>query len=200
MKPSAPRTKKAPSRRKNLYFDFSRLKRCGSNVIIGNAVRIRYPELVEIGEDCIIDDFTYISTALEMEPRVHISAGCKLIGGPRSRVVFGEYSTLAPGVVLSAGSDDYTDGIATPFVPLEFKGDAQIGEIRLGRHCIVGANSVVLPNVAFGDGAAVGALSLVKHDLPEWTLWAGVPARQIKVRDRDRILSLEQQLKGAGND
>lgn len=196
MKKPAPRRKTVATRGKNLYFDFSRLKHCGSNVIIGTAVRIRYPELVEVGDDCIIDDFTYISTALELGPRVHISAGCKLIGGPNSRVVFGEYSTLAPGVVLSAGSDDYTGGIATPFVPIEYKGDVQIGEIRFGRHCIVGSNSVVLPNVTFGDGAAVGALSLVKDNLPAWTLWAGVPARQIRIRDRDRILRLERNLRG----
>ena len=46
---------------KNIFFDESKLKR-GSNVIIGKTVRIRYPELVEIGDNVIIDDFTYIST------------------------------------------------------------------------------------------------------------------------------------------
>ena len=32
----------------NLFFDLSKLKSCGANVIIGKTVRIRYPELVEI--------------------------------------------------------------------------------------------------------------------------------------------------------
>ena len=31
------------------------------------------------------------------------------------------FSTLAPNVVLSAGSDDYIDGIATPLVPQYLK-------------------------------------------------------------------------------
>ena len=99
---------------KNIFFDVSRLKGCGENVVIGKSVRIRYPELVEIGDDCIIDDFTHISTALRLSSRIHISAGCKLIGGQSGNVVIGEYSTLAPGVVLAAGSDDYIGGIATP--------------------------------------------------------------------------------------
>ena len=58
----------------NIFFDLAKLKRCGRNVIIGKTVRIRYPELVEIGDDVIIDDFTYISTALNIVGRVHIAS------------------------------------------------------------------------------------------------------------------------------
>jgi len=183
--------------RRNLYFAFSRLKRCGKNVIIGKSVRIRYPELVEIGDDCIIDDFTYISTGVQLGSRVHISAGCKLIGGPDARVVMGDFSTLSPGVVLAAGSDDYVGGIATPLVPRAYKGNVQIGEIRMGRHCVIGSNAVILPSVSLGDGVAVGALSLVKTSLPAWTLWAGIPARRIRPRKRQQILTLEKQLRDA---
>lgn len=176
----------------NLFFDLDDLKSCGSNVIIGRTVRIRYPELVEIGDNVIIDDFTYISTALVLASNTHIAAGCKLIGGRKSTVVLGEFSTLSPNVVLAAGSDDYTSGIATPMVPEEFKGQAQFGTIRFGRHCIVGANSTVLPHVTFADGASLGAQSLANKNIDEWTLWAGIPARKIKNRDRSAIQELEQ--------
>lgn len=179
----------------NIFFDLSQLKHLGKNAIIGKTVRIRYPELVSIGDNCIIDDFTYISTALELDNNVHISTGTKIIGGRKSKVSFGEYSTTAPNVVLSAGSDDYSDGIATPMVPMEFKANAVIGEIIIGRHCIVGAGSVVLPNTRFHDGACVGALSLVNRDLEAWTLYAGIPARKIRMRNRENILALELKLK-----
>ena len=65
----------------NLFFDEASLAYRGKNVIIGKTVRIRYPELVRLGDNVIIDDFTYISTALECDDYVHISAGAKLIGG-----------------------------------------------------------------------------------------------------------------------
>jgi galactoside O-acetyltransferase len=178
---------------KNIFFDLEELKHCGKNVIIGKTVRIRYPELVSIGDNCIIDDFTYISTALELKSYVHISAGAKIIGGKKSSVVMDQFSTLAPNVVLSAGSDDYMGGIATPLVPLEFKGNVEIGTILIGRHCIVGSGSVVLPNVRFNHGAALGALSLVKSDLDEWMLYAGVPARKIRARHKQEILSQEDE-------
>lgn len=175
----------------NIFFDLRTLKKCGKNVIIGKTVRIRYPELVELGDNVIIDDFTYISTALTVRRNVHIASGCKIIGGPSAHVFFDSFSTLAPNVVLAAGSDDYVGGIATPMVPIEFKGSVEIGEITFGKHCIVGANSTVLPNVHFGEGASLGAQSLAKKDLEEWSLYAGSPARKIKQRSKEKILALE---------
>src|SRR5262249_37447355 len=100
----------------NIFFDLKKLKKIGKNVIIGKTVRIRYPELVEIGDNVIIDDFSYISTALKIENYVHISSGAKIIGGRNCTVGFAPFSTLAPNVTLAAGSDDYMAGLATPLV------------------------------------------------------------------------------------
>ncbi len=177
----------------NIFFDVSQLKSIGRNVIIGRTVRIRYPELVEIGDNVIIDDFTYISTSLKIKDYVHIASGCKLIGGCNANVKIADFSTLAPNVVLAAGSDDYLAGIASPLVPLNFKGSVEVGCISIGRHCIVGANSTVLPNSHFLDGAAVGAQSLIKENLNEWSLYAGIPARFIKYRQKEEILCLEKK-------
>ncbi len=178
----------------NIFFDTGKLKKCGKNVIIGKTVRIRYPELVEIGDNVIIDDFTYISTQLILHDNVHISSGSKIIGGRGAKVEMKPFSTLAPNVVLSAGTDDYVGGIATPMVPMEYKGDAVIGNIILNKHCIVGAGSVVLPNVTFHDGACLGALSLANRDLEAWQLYAGIPARLIKARNKKQILEYESKL------
>lgn len=175
----------------NIFFNKDLLRYCGDNVIIGKTVRIRYPELVEIGSNVIIDDFTYISTQLKIENNVHIAAGCKLIGGRDSSIEFQELSTLAPNVVLAAGSDDYISGIASPLVPLAYKGNVHIGAIKIGRHCVVGANSTILPDVTMHEGSAVGAQSLVKSDVSSWSLYAGIPAKYISSRDKNEILRLE---------
>lgn len=176
----------------NIFFDLRQLKRIGKNVIIGKTVRIRYPELVEIGDNVIIDDFTYISTALKIENYVHISAGAKIIGGKTCTVGFGSFSTLAPNVTLAAGSDDYMAGLATPLVDAKFKGQPEYGDIKLGKHVIVGAGSVVLPGVNLQEGSSVGALSLVNFDLEAWTLYAGIPAKAVRMRDKAKISKLEQ--------
>jgi len=187
-------------RNQNIFFDISKLKKIGKNVIIGKTVRIRYPELVEIGNNVIIDDFTYISTSMKLYDNVHIAAGCKIIGGRNSYVEMRSFSTLAPNVVLAAGSDDYISGIATPTVPLEFKGNAIIGKIIINKHCIVGSGSIILPNVEIGQGSTVGALSLVKSDLRPWLVFAGIPVKQIKERNKDEILNLEKKYKESINE
>jgi galactoside O-acetyltransferase len=148
---------------------------------------------VEIGDNVIIDDFTYISTSLKLHSNIHISSGCKIIGGKNAFVEMFPFSTLAPNVVLSAGSDDYTDGIATSMVPLKFKASAIVGKIIINKHCIVGANSVVLPNVTFNEGTTLGALSLANKDLEEYKVYAGIPAKLVKVRNKTNILKLEQK-------
>ena len=65
----------------NIFFKKSDLKHCGKNVIIGKTVRIRHPELVEIGDNCIIDDFTIISGKVELGNYVHIGSSCSLQAG-----------------------------------------------------------------------------------------------------------------------
>ena len=62
------------------------------------------------------------------------------------------YSHYAIDVVLAAGTDDYIGGIGTPIIPSEFKGDSISGKIELNDLTIIGANSVILPNVKVGKG------------------------------------------------
>lgn len=181
------------SKMDNIFFDKSDLKSCGKNVIIGKTARIRYPELVEIGDNVIIDDFTYISTQLKIDDYVHISSGCKIIGGRESSVTFGRFSTLSPNVVLAAGSDDYHSGLATPLVPMEYKGNCEYGEIGIGNHCIVGANSVILPNVYMAQGSVLGALSLLKSSTKAWSINSGIPATVTGYRNRKEVLDLEKK-------
>lgn len=175
----------------NIFFDSNLLKKCGKNVIIGKTVRIRYPELVEIEDNVIIDDFCYISTSLKISSYVHISSGCKIIGGKESSVFFGKYSTLSPNVVIAAGSDDYHSGIATPLVPEKFKGNVERRNIKIDEHCIVGSNSTLLPNAALTRGSVLGAQSMLNTRTEDWSVYAGSPARKISKRDSDTILNLQ---------
>lgn len=177
----------------NIFFDLAKLRSCGKNVIIGKTVRIRYPELVDIGDNVIIDDFTYISTKLKLHSNVHISAGCKIIGGQQAYVEMNQYSTLAPNVVLSAGSDDYTSGIATPLVGIEFKANVKIGKIILNKHCIVGAGSVVLPDVTFEEGACLGALS--HNEFKQYTFLRRYSCKKNKTKKQRRNFTFRKKIK-----
>ena len=78
-------------------------------------------------------------------------------------------------------------------IPSEFKGSYEVGSFEINRHCIVGSKSTILPNIVLNEGSSVGANSLVKDDLRSWTLYAGIPAKKIKVRDSKEILHLEKK-------
>jgi len=54
------------------------------------------------------------------------------------------------------------------------------GKVVIKREACVGGNSVVLPGVTIGEEAIVGALSLVKKDIPAGEVWGGVPARRLR--------------------
>ena len=49
----------------------------------------------------------------------------------------------------------------------------------------IGPNSTIMPGVKIGEGAIIGAKSLVVNDIPPWTMAAGNPAKVIKnIRDK----------------
>ena len=79
--------------------------------------------------------------------------------------------------------------MTNPTVHEEYTSE-EVGGVTLGRHVIIGANSVILPGVTIGDGAAVGALSLVTKNLGEWGVFFGSPAKHLKKRSKD-LLKLE---------
>lgn len=45
---------------------------------------------------------------------------------------------------------------------------------------IVGAGAIILPRVKIGEGAIIGAGSVVTKNIPSYEIWAGNPARFLK--------------------
>jgi len=124
---------------------------------------------------------------------VHIGAHASIVGG--GECVLGDFSGLSGGVRIYTGNEDYLGGSLTnPAVPEPWRVPVR-SYVRLGKHAIVGANAVILPGVEVGDGAVVGALSLVTRDCEPWTIYGGSPAKPIKERPRERMLELEADLR-----
>ncbi len=59
------------------------------------------------------------------------------------------------------------------------------GPVFIGDHVWLGTRAMITPGVTIGDGAVIGAGAVVVHDIPEYTIAVGVPARVIKQRTRD---------------
>lgn len=58
------------------------------------------------------------------------------------------------------------------------------GKILIRRKAYVGANTVICKPATIGEGAIVGASSVVTRDIPPFEIWAGNPARFIRKREK----------------
>lgn len=58
--------------------------------------------------------------------------------------------------------------------------DVKFGDVYIGDRAFVGIGAIVMPGVSIGTCAIVGALSVVKCDVPAYSVVAGQPAKVIK--------------------
>lgn len=175
-----------------MYVTF---KECGLDVTVYPKAQILKPENIAIGDSVIIDDFVFLDGGEETRigSFVHIAAYASIMGG--GTFVMGDFAGLSGGVRVYTASEDYRGKwLTNPAVPWPWRRPTR-SSVVMGRHALVGAGSVVLAGVEIGEGAHVGALSLVNRDLRPWTLYAGVPVEPIGVVDRDRVLTLEMDLR-----
>jgi len=57
-------------------------------------------------------------------------------------------------------------------------------KVHLKSGCLIATNSMIMPGVTVGEGAIVGAYSLVTKDVPPWTIVMGQPAKVVKKIER----------------
>jgi galactoside O-acetyltransferase len=165
----------------------------GEDVLISRKTSIYAPERIRIGDHVRIDDFVFLSGDITLCNHIHIAPFCMLIGGSGGAgIVMRDYSGLSGRVTVYSISDDYSGEYMTnPTIPCEFLNVLQ-GRVTIHKYAIIGTSSVLLPGVEIGEGAAVGAMSLVSRSLPDWKICGGSPARPLKDRSR-RLRDLERQ-------
>jgi len=141
-------------------------------VHVGNHVRIKrnssinlHPKdkkskeiLLFIGDDVIISESCFISAC--------------------NRIVIGESVGISPNVMIIDNSRKLGD-ISRPSKEQELK----IGEVRIGADSWIAYGACIMPNVTIGRHCIIGALSVVNRDIPSYSLAVGAPARVVKKFD-----------------
>lgn len=167
----------------------------GENVLIKKNVSLYFTENISIGNNVRIDDNVIIVASNKNAPvkignYVHIASNCYLAAS--SGIELMDFSGLAPGVLIFSGTDDYGgEKMTNPTIDKKYIG-GKSGKVTLCKHVIIGANSVILPNVAIQEGSSVGALSLVTKSLESWYVYFGIPVKKLKKRSKN-LLDLEKQ-------
>lgn len=165
--------------------------------VISPHIRVRSPEHFVVGDYSIIDDYCYFSTKVRVGLCSHIASGCTVGGGKKRQFVLGDFSSLSSGVKIWCASDDFAnDMVAILPPPLgRIKRHLIAGDVIFERLTAVGSNSVVMPDNHVPEGTVIGALSFVppRFDFEPWSVYAGIPIRQIQRRNRKSVLEQLQR-------
>ena len=142
----------------------------------------------------IVGDFTYIA---DSEFESHVT---NYYPWSRDKLIIGKFCQIAADVEFVMNDANHQMNAVTtfPFYTLEgwemntpdpsempFKGDTVIGN-----DVWIGQNAVVLPGVHIGDGAIIGANSVVGSDVDPYTIVVGNPAKPLRKRFDDELIEL----------
>lgn len=107
----------------------------------------------------------------------------------------GAFTSIASGVQILLGGEHRTDWVTT--FPLNlWKEEENIlgspktkGDVLIGSDVWIGTEAIILSGVTIGDGAVIGARSVVTKNVPPYAIIAGNPAKIIKKRFDDKIIN-----------
>lgn len=129
------------------------LGRCGENLTVNQPFRCDYGRNISIGDNVFIN---FNMTILD---EAEVTIGNNVFIGPNVSI----YTPCHP-----LDADERNTGVewAEP--------------VTIGNDVWIGGNTVILPGVTIGDGAVVGAGSVVSRDVPEASLVVGCPAHVVR--------------------
>ena len=166
-------------------------KSVGNNVKLSRKASIYSPDKISIGNNVRIDDFCILSGTITIGSNIHISAYVALYGA--MGIIMDDYSGISPKSVVYSAMDDFSgDYLIGPIHP-EGTTNVTGGLVRICKYSQIGSNSVVFPNLTIGEGAVIGACSLVNHDVEEWSVNYGVPSQKHKDRSKKLIRFVKEE-------
>ena len=125
----------------------------------------------------------------------------------RDRLIMGKFCSIACGAKFLFTSANHTQkSLSTYPFPIFFdEWDLDVkditsawdrkGDIIIGNDVWIGYEAVIMSGVTIGDGAIIGARSVVTKDIPPYTIVGGVPARQIRRRFSEETIAALLELK-----
>ena len=106
--------------------------------------------------------------------------GDRAILDARNGIEIGENVNFSTGVSIWTEQHDHRDSNFKCISNESFK-------VSIGNRVWIGPNVIILHSVTIGDGAVVGAGSVVTKDVPPFTVVGGIPAKIINKRNRHLV-------------
>lgn len=166
----------------------------GEDVFVSNNVEIKNPDLVEVGSHVAIDSGFKCTTQLEIGDYVHIAPDVTVIGGKSTKLTLKNFSFVAAGTKIVCGSEDYVyGGLVGPTIPAKYR-KLIFKPVVFEKYAGVGVNCSIMAGVTLGEGSVVGAGSVVTKNTEPWTVYVGVPAKAVRLRDKETAIKYAKEL------
>jgi acetyltransferase-like isoleucine patch superfamily enzyme len=182
-------------RKKPFWYPLSNLKNrlffgsYGKDVYIESGVVINRPRFIHVGDHVRIKRNTSINLhpkdkkskeiVLFIGDNVIISESCFI--SACNRLVIEENVGISPNVMIIDSSRK-----PGPVDRPSKEQDLQIGFVHIGADSWIAYSACIMPNVTIGRHCIIGALSVVTKDIPPYSVAVGSPAEVIKRYDFDR--------------
>lgn len=176
----------------NIYYKqiLNKCKRRGSNIFVGYGTKIHCPECIEIGSNVYINTNVWLSLSQHIykNDKVIKNITPLLIIGDGSYI--GRFSLISCIDQVNIGKNvmisdrcyigDIIHNYDDIDLPIIKQPISSGGKISIGDNCWIGIGTSILPNVNIGRHCVIGANSVVTKDVPDFHIVAGNPAKFIK--------------------
>lgn len=147
----------------------------------------------------IVGDFTYFS---DVDFENHVTHHYDFYG---DKLIIGKFCQIAKDVTFIMNGANHQMNAVSTFPFYIFEGWRQSaptldnmptkGDTIVGNDIWIGQNSTILPGVQIGDGAIIGANSVVGNDVEPYSIVVGNPAKLVRKRFDDELIGIMLQLK-----
>jgi len=151
-------------------MDFS--VQCDGRVHVSGTANIKLEKRCRLGMD--VELRTVDAGRIQIGEDTRLNRGCTLTSYAQIRI--DDFTIIGEFVSIRDANHGLKRGEPMRYQPHTCK------PILVGRDVWIGRGSCILPGVTIGEGAVIGANSVVTRDVPDFAIAAGVPAKVIKMR------------------
>lgn len=160
---------------------------------LGRYSRLKGLAFMQVGKDFQVGDSLWMEAITRYEdqvfqPRIVIGYSVRASNwvhiAATHYVEIGDHCLIGSKVIITDhGHGQYGGSHSSPLEPPAKRQLDSNRKVVIGRNVWLGDGVVVMPDVTIGEGAVIGANSVVSRDIPPFTVSIGAPARPIKQYD-----------------
>lgn len=163
----------------------NRTLRVDGSISIRGEKYITIGDCTHLGNGCVITAWDKTADGGTHTPVIRIGSNCS-IGEYNNitathRIEIGDNLLTGRWVTITDNSHGTTDTESLQMAPL-MRPVVNKGPVIIGKNVWIGDKATILPGVKIGDGAVIGANSVVTKDVEPYSVVAGIPAKIIKTR------------------